>query len=63
MENYTRAFSQSESGKYFELIIIMLISYPDLPRPREREISLFSGKQSEIWVRDYNNAQVFYGTV
>ena len=29
-----------------------LISYPDLPRPREREISLFSLKQSEIWARD-----------
>ena len=31
-----------------------MISYPDLPRPREREISLFSVKQSEIWVRDYS---------
>ena len=26
-------------------------SYPDLPRPREREISLFSIRQSEIWVQ------------
>ena len=33
--------------------IASIISYPDLPRPREREISLFSVKQSEIWVRDY----------
>ena len=33
--------------------IAPLISYPVLPRPREREISLFSVRQSEIWVRDY----------
>ena len=26
---------------------------PDLPRSRKREISLFSVRQSEIWVRDY----------
>ena len=30
-----------------------VILYPDLPRLREREISLFSIRQSEIWVRDY----------
>ena len=29
-----------------------LISNPDLPRPGGREISHFSVKQSEIWVRD-----------
>ena len=33
--------------------IAPLISYPVLPRSRERKISLFSVRQSEIWVRDY----------
>ena len=32
---------------------LLSISYPDLPRPREREISLSSIRQSEIWVQDY----------
>ena len=32
---------------FFLPIISRLISYPDLPR------SLFSVKQSEIWIRDY----------
>ena len=32
---------------------LWLILYPDLPRPRERELSLFSIRQNEIWVRDY----------
>ena len=27
----------------------VIVSYPDLPRPREREISLFILRQSEIW--------------
>ena len=31
---------------------LCLISYPVLPRPREREISVFSVRQSEIWVQD-----------
>ena len=30
-----------------------VILYPDLPRPREREISLFSVRHSEIWIPDY----------
>ena len=38
-----------------------VISYPDLPRPKEREISLFSVRKSEIWVRDYVLSLVLTG--
>ena len=35
---------------------------PRSPRPREREISLFSVKESEIWVRDFPLAVGDLGT-
>ena len=37
---------------------LRVISYPDLPRPRKREISLFSVKQCEIWERDYSEGGI-----
>ena len=51
-------FARHCSETFLKRWALRVISYSDLPRPREREILLFSVKQSEIWVRDYTEGGI-----